>query len=378
MFVILDTTEFHDAPKADSNSFNILEEYIRRTRSQLVIPEIVLKETVNRVREILERIPREIRKIQRDYDRIKSAGSAELEIVQPDFDRALRLYEIEFRERLERSLNAVILPVPNVTHESVVERALQRKRPFLHNKDGYRDTLIWLSIKDRILQHQGEYVFVTDNSKDFSEQELLSELGNLPQGTSLQFEDNLNGFINNHAKNALERLNTVRTELRRALTLPGLDLREELSDLRSDVIRSMSHKLTLGSYRYRDIEQPYWVQEYGQPENIQVDEVFRVQEDLIVECMVQYPCTIDGYVFHSDAVGEDNFFVVTDWDWNEHYAAVEFSATVDTKLLVRLSEEHEERDDNPREVEPEERLGEPRVEYSIESIEVVEAKVRDE
>lgn len=54
MFVILDTTEFIDSPRADSNSFRVLQEYLRRTQSQLVVPEIVVREAINHVRDGLE------------------------------------------------------------------------------------------------------------------------------------------------------------------------------------------------------------------------------------------------------------------------------------------------------------------------------------
>ncbi|MGB9123550.1 MAG: PIN domain-containing protein, partial [Candidatus Angelobacter sp.] len=265
MFVILDSTEFFDAPQADSNSFKILEEFIRRTRSRLVIPEVVFKETLNHVRETLERLPREIKSMQRQYERVKTAGCEELVVTQPDFARALELYEVAFRRRLERSFQAVFLPLA-ATHESVLDRALRRQRPFLQNKDGYRDTLIWLSIKTRIVEQPGEYLFVTNNSKDFSDKELVVELGNLAQGTSLQFENDLKGFINNHAKDALERLNTVRTKLQRALQLPGIDLKEAHSAPRSDDLRSMSNKLRLRGYQYRKIEEPYHIDDFSEPE----------------------------------------------------------------------------------------------------------------
>src|ERR1019366_2136908 len=65
MFVILDATEFYDAPQADSNSFRVLQEYILRTNSQLNIPEVVLREVVNHAREQLLKIDGEIENAER-------------------------------------------------------------------------------------------------------------------------------------------------------------------------------------------------------------------------------------------------------------------------------------------------------------------------
>jgi hypothetical protein len=74
MFVILDTTEFYDAPQVDSNSFRVLQEYLRRTNSQLNVPEVVFREVVNHAREQLLKIDGDIRNAERDYERLRSEG----------------------------------------------------------------------------------------------------------------------------------------------------------------------------------------------------------------------------------------------------------------------------------------------------------------
>jgi hypothetical protein len=51
------------------------------------------------------------------------------------------------------------IPIPEETHEQILERALLRKGPFQNHKDGYRDTLIWLSVLIRIRQNPAEYGF---------------------------------------------------------------------------------------------------------------------------------------------------------------------------------------------------------------------------
>ena len=121
-------------------------------------------------------------------------------------------------------------------------------------------------------------------------------------------------------------------------------------------MRAMSNKLRLKGYQYRKIEEPYHIDDFSEPEEIQVDEVFRAQDDVIVECSVQYRCAITGYVYHAEAISENEFFEVTDWNWNEHYAEVQFSATVETKTLVRLSEERLEPDEAPVDEVPGNRL----------------------
>jgi len=361
MFVILDTTEFFDSPLADSNSFKVLQAYIQRTQSQLVVPQVVFKEVLNHANERLFSVRSDLGKATREYERVRTVGADALVVNQPDFARSIRAYEATLQRTLERSFNAMFLPVPTVTHEAVLERAIQRKLPF-RGKKGYRDTLIWLSIASQVREHPGEYVFITNNSNDFSGPELLAELGVLPNGSFVRFEEDLQSFTRNYAAAALERLDALATQLRADSTLPGFDLEDELGDLSSEVLMQMSHKLRFRGYRYRDIEEPFYIASYDSPRDIRVAEVYGAQEEVMVECTALYSCTVNGYMFHSEAAAlpEESAIHVTDWNWNEHYAEVEFTENVEVRFLLRLAETEAEENDGERE-------------YSVLSVEVLEA-----
>lgn len=363
MFIVLDSTEFFDAPFADSSSFRLLKEYLRRTESSLLIPEVVLKETVNHTRNAFEQIDRDIQSLRQRYARLRSADAPELRIEPPDYGQLLRSFEAALRRNLQQFPNNLILPVPAIPHDVVLDRALNAQKPFHKNKDGYRDTLIWLTIAARVREIPGQYLFVTNNSTDFSEKDLLIELGALPADSSLRFMKDLTTFLDEVAKGTLEHLDNLRTLLRNSQRLNGFDLLDELSDLSSGMVQQIADKLRLSGYRYRDIEAPYYIEEYHSPEDIEVEEVYRTQDDVIVECTATFACTIEGYVFKSEAYNlqEQELVAVTDWNWNESYAEVEFSGDVSVKLLLRLVET----------AAPEE--GEHEFEYSLESVDVLEA-----
>jgi hypothetical protein len=365
MFVILDTTEFYDVPQVDSNSFRVLQEYLRRTNSQLKIPDVVLREVVNHAREQLLKIDDQIKNAERDYERLRSFGANIIRLERPDVDLAVRAYEAQLRDKL-RLFNTKFLPMPTETHEQVLERALKRKKPFAKNKDGYRDTLIWLTVLAEIKANPGEYVFVTNNSKDFAADELVVELGNLPEGCSLRFERDLNSFIENHAKAALEQLAALKAEVQGTLTLPGVDLQQELGNLGENVLREVGHQLRIRNYQYDNIESPYYIDTYDPPDDIEILEVYRAQDEVMIECRALYECTIEGFLFKSEAYGrtEEDIYV-TDWEWNEHYVAVEFHGTIQIQFLLRLAEENLEDNEAAQK------------QYSMQSVEVVGAVMDD-
>lgn len=62
---------------------------------------------------------------------------------------------------------------PNISHKEVVQRALERKKPFKSDgKDGYRDYLIWVTFLGVVSHYSMEDAcFVTLNTRDFSDVE---------------------------------------------------------------------------------------------------------------------------------------------------------------------------------------------------------------
>lgn len=69
-----------------------------------------------------------------------------------------------------------VLPIPQSSHELVVGRDLDRRKPFHAPGKGYRDTLAWLSVIERLSRcPPGQRViFVTDNSDDYLESSSLA------------------------------------------------------------------------------------------------------------------------------------------------------------------------------------------------------------
>jgi len=64
-----------------------------------------------------------------------------------------------------------ILPFPSVTHEVLVKKCLDARRPF-RKKDydrGYRDALIWFSLLEFAQKNSGEVYFISANTSDFGD-----------------------------------------------------------------------------------------------------------------------------------------------------------------------------------------------------------------
>jgi PIN domain len=86
--------------------------------------------------------------------------------LQTDVRLAADAYPARLSQRLEE-LHAEILPLPSVSHEQVLKRAIAGRRPFKGGR-GYKDTLIWLTVL-ALIDRVGPPVVLITNDDDFLE-----------------------------------------------------------------------------------------------------------------------------------------------------------------------------------------------------------------
>jgi hypothetical protein len=161
MHIFLDTTVLRSDFYLASPDARLLQQFVRTTGATLAVPLIVIEETKNKFREELEKGAVEINKLSR----LLPANSRQLPVL--DINTQVRDYEIQLLERLSSDFRFRALDFPEVSHRELVERDLRRRKPFSKSGEGYRDALIWHSILETIKSAKDEFVFITDNARDF-------------------------------------------------------------------------------------------------------------------------------------------------------------------------------------------------------------------
>lgn len=108
-------------------------------------------------------------------------------------------------------------PYPKGEHEFIVQRALQRKKPFkADGSTGYRDYLVWLTCLEVARSYSSEEIhFISGNTRDFADAndkeklhpDLLADLAemNIPE-TRFFYWNSFRSFIDNYAKQKLESI----------------------------------------------------------------------------------------------------------------------------------------------------------------------------
>ncbi|WP_159620301.1 PIN domain-containing protein [Ruania rhizosphaerae] len=87
-----------------------------------------------------------------------------LGLTTPDFEPSTVPYGELLNDALSRR-QIEILPWPKTSHEDVVTRAVARQAPFDQKGGGYRDTLVWLTVKELVAD--GCHVYLASRDRAF-------------------------------------------------------------------------------------------------------------------------------------------------------------------------------------------------------------------
>jgi hypothetical protein len=118
--------------------------------------------------------------------------------------------------------NVELLGTPPVSHHDVVTRALRRQKPFDEKgRVGYRDALIWETIKRAALDSDDKIAFVSRNHRDFAEspkgselaRTLAEELVEAGAGTPVELFLEVKSFVSVSLRPAAEALAEIRVRL---------------------------------------------------------------------------------------------------------------------------------------------------------------------
>lgn len=172
MFLFIDSSVLCSDYFMKGINFSLIE----RAGFNIILSEIVVSEVKNKYRESLQE---EIKKANSALKNIKCFGLEVSEISTDSIGNAIDKYSDFLDIFVIKSGMSFPEPYPNVSHESIVNRALSRKKPFKKDgRNGYRDYLVWQSFLKFVIgtENETDYYFLTLNHSDFSDDSDVNRL----------------------------------------------------------------------------------------------------------------------------------------------------------------------------------------------------------
>src|ERR1700733_11698419 len=126
----------------------------------VAIPEVVFAEVTNKRREDYTAFLESVKSHQ------KRLGMGLRETMPDPPEEASR-----YRNWLRRHLNehkVRWLAIPDVRHKDLLDYALRKRKPFKDNGAGYRDALIWESVKLLAKESDDDILFLSKDKTDFA------------------------------------------------------------------------------------------------------------------------------------------------------------------------------------------------------------------
>ena len=200
MRVILDTNVIQADPLMRSGRFDVLLEFVRKTESTIVLPQLVHDELqANYARDLQSRINKWISAKNQVNGLLPTTVDANLEV---DVAEATRSYLEYVRTRLGVPDNSIV-PYRNDHLADVLKRAIARRRPCSDKGEEIRDAVLWHHVLDLAAESNDRVVFVSQNTGQFSldkialHPELAEEVSS--RGLRVEYYPSLEEFGRQHA-----------------------------------------------------------------------------------------------------------------------------------------------------------------------------------
>jgi PIN domain len=165
MLVILDTTETCKDLLLSNIAFSVVSSLVSKGIITLIVPKIVVEETINHSRKEMEEAVKAVRTLKR------LAPSLVENLPQMDLELCVQNYTETLLARLDE-LGAKQSGYEMLGVDVLVTRALQGRKPFdPSGRRGFRDAIIWETVLHELNQYQfrQKAILVTRNTNDFGE-----------------------------------------------------------------------------------------------------------------------------------------------------------------------------------------------------------------
>jgi hypothetical protein len=233
MRLILDSNIYCRDFSLAGTSFQTFLSELLRTGNSLFVPEIIIEEVVNSYF-------KEYKILRTIAARIGFVSYQHL----PNLNEQKRRYQTDLLEKLSR-IHYSPLGYPNTPHGVLARKALEHKKPFKPNGQGYRDSLIWANVLE--LAGSGDHSavgFISSNVRDFAAEndtsqlhpDLLEDIRRTSQVGSIgeiRFFASLELFVHEHIIPSLQILTEIESSLR-SNTYENLNLTSFVEDELND------------------------------------------------------------------------------------------------------------------------------------------------
>ncbi len=248
MRIIMDSNVFIADFYLEGTGFRVFLSEYTKIPATIHISEVVIDEVVNKFYENLREAVEGFHKRSETIKKLIKKDVGKL-ITNGEIESEVNIYCVHLTSKLDIA-KANILPYPEILHKDVVQYEFFRRKSFKKNGFGYRDFLLWQSVKSLLMTGSDTVAFITgdsdfgnDASIDLELQEELEKEG--IDKTRLILYRSLGQFSDKIITPKLKNLESIKERLSR-----GALEEFNLSGWVDDNIKFLLNVASLGTYLY--------------------------------------------------------------------------------------------------------------------------------
>ena len=240
MLVTFDANILYPDPLLKNAHAIVVRDSAERLGYQVTLTQVVFTEAVNHRTEAVTKAVSRLKSAVGHTQQLGMATTPTIPVVS-EITNAIKAYESDLAEIFPEQNR---LGYPSTSHAEMVRRATEKRRPMLDQDKGYRDTLIWLSILERLADDPQKVVLISnDNGFRKSDQsnelhpDLVSDLeqrGLNPDAVILY--RSLEAFTSSYIKPQLESLEEIKVLIENSSIPTSETLADEVGILLTETL----------------------------------------------------------------------------------------------------------------------------------------------
>ena len=355
MKIIIDTNIINKDYKLHGKYIVTLSGAAAKLGYDVCVPEVVVDEIVSHYKD-------ELLEAHDTYNK----GVSKLKKLLPEMPKSIISELIvedqlqKFREQCEGELqakNIKILPYPNVDHKSIVAKELDKKKPFKDSQKGYRDSLIWETVKSELIPAKDlfdecQILLLTRNIKDFADasglhKDLKDELLELGYSDNvIELVTDCEKFFKDVIQSEFEELDKIKEAFNAKGSYNRISVQNDIAQIFS--MQFVEHMLDSVDDYGLQMGLPYYCEspfvEFVDDPIAETESVIRLADGTVmIGCNVRIGAEISYCIDRSnfgDAY-DDIHPHVTNYGHNDHYLEasnlIELNAVVNIRTTKMLS-----------------------------------------
>jgi len=331
--VILDTNAiFNDFYLEKTNTKVFFQNY-SCIPAEIYMPEVVVEEVINQYKEKLyenvqqyNETSQKLKTYFKDYQPNIITITNEIENYRRELMKCLSVYKVN------------IVSFPKIDHKKIVERDLSRKKPFKRDGSGYRDTLIWETIKEICIYGTYETVFITENCKDFGSGPFIDDIlsAELFNHRKVKIVKSLKEFNETYIIPKLEKYKEI-DKIFLDNKIAGVNIQNWLNKELLDILRDYNLNGPIAGFD--DDYGSVWVSKINEIKEIEIDSITKTIDDKILvnlQLSIDIHCSIDANErdFRNSPSVRDFFGDQDDGGWFSISSSIDQTVNTTLSLLI--------------------------------------------